>query len=129
MAGYVPKLPLKLDSQQGYYMIQDLKGLATQNFLMLLLTNPGERIMDSNFGVGIKKILFENFDSESVSSFEDRLKFQVARYTPYLNIVNVDYSNSNQERNLLSVKIRIYIAPLGTSENITIQSDGSLLIT
>ena len=79
MAGYVPKLPLKLDSQQGYYMIQDLKGLATQNFLMLLLTNPGERIMDSNFGVGIKKILFENFDSESVSSFEDRLKFQVAR--------------------------------------------------
>lgn len=129
MSGYVPKLPLKLSSQQGYHMIEDLKGLAKQNFLMLLLTNPGERIMDSNFGIGLKRMLFENFNSNSISDFEDRLRSQVSRYAPYLDIIEVDYENTSEDRNILSVKIRIFIIPLGTSENIIIQSNGELIIT
>lgn len=128
MAGYVPKLPLKLDNRQGYTMIEDLKGLVVQNFLMLLLTNPGERIMDSKFGIGLKKMLFENYSPATIILFEQRLEGQVKVHMPYINIMNIDYGDTNQDQSLLSIKFKIYIIPLATSSNITIQSNGETII-
>lgn len=129
MAGFIPKLPLKLDTSQGYYMIDDLQTLVKQNFLMLLLTNPGERVMDSNFGVGLRKLLFENYTYQNISTFERRLNSQVSRYAPYIKIMNIDYGQSQEGDNLLSVRIDVFIIPLGNSKTITIQSDGQLLVT
>lgn len=127
MAGFAPKLPLKLDAQQGYTLISDLKNLVKQNFLMLLLTNPGERIMDSSFGVGLKRLLFENFGSSNVVNFEQRLTNQVSKYIPYIKISNIDYGNTDQDGSLLSLKISIFIIPLGSSVNFIIQSNGQVI--
>lgn len=127
MAGFAPKLPLKLDAQQGYTLISDLKNLVKQNFLMLLLTNPGERIMDSSFGVGLKRLLFENFGSSNVVNFEQRLTNQVSKYIPYIKISNIDYGNTDQDGSLLSLKISIFIIPLGSSINFIIQSNGQVI--
>ena len=60
MAGISPRLPLMLDSVDGPYgLITTYKELATQKLKMLLLTNPGERIMNPDFGVGLKSYFFE----------------------------------------------------------------------
>lgn len=129
MSGYAPKLPLKLSSEQGYFLISDLKSLSRQNFLMLLLTNPGERIMDGNFGVGIKKLLFENYSAFLKLNFEQRLKSQVSLYTPYINISNISYGNTDIDGSLLSIKITYFIIPLGDYANITIESNGNIITT
>lgn len=129
MSGFSPKLPLRFERQQGYELIRDLKGLVRQNFLMLLLTNPGERIMDSDFGIGIKRLLFENFGSARVVSFEQRLKKQVERYAPYIKVLNVEYGETNQDGAFLSIKITIFIIPLGTNTNISIDSSGNIITT
>ena len=61
MAGLTPKLPLTLGGDNGNYkLIKTYKNLIKQNFKNLILTAPGERIMDPNFGVGIRNFLFEN---------------------------------------------------------------------
>lgn len=127
MAGMSPKLPLTLGDKHGYTLIENIKDLAIQNFLMLLLTNQGERIMDASFGVGIRKILFENFNSSYVSDFESRLQQQITKYTPYIKILNIDYSDSKEEIGLLSIKIKAYIIPLGETKNITITKNGSFV--
>lgn len=127
MSGLSPRLPLKFEREQGYQLIRDLKGLVRQNFLMLLLTNPGERIMDSDFGVGLRRLLFENFGSSKVVSFEQRLKSQVERYAPYIKILNLDYGNTNQDGSFLSIKITLYIVPLGETVNLTIDSSGNII--
>lgn len=126
MAGFGPKLPLKLGTEQGYVLISDLKTLSKQNFLMLLLTNPGERIMDNNFGVGVRRLLFENNSPVLRQKFEQRLTSQVQEYAPYISIQNIDYSNSNEDGYLFSVKITYYIVPLGDLVNVTIESDGNI---
>ena len=64
MASLAPKLPLTLDSGDGYTSIKILKTMIKQNFKMLILTNPGERVMNPDFGVGIRQFLFENFQSD-----------------------------------------------------------------
>ncbi len=61
MASLAVKLPLTPDSGDGFTMIKGLRALIKQNFKMLLLTIPSERVMEPEFGVGLKRFLFQNF--------------------------------------------------------------------
>ncbi len=63
MPGLSPKLPLHIDQIDGYALTKDFKQVAAQNLKMVVMTNPGERIMIPEFGVGIKTYLFENATS------------------------------------------------------------------
>lgn len=127
MSGFTPKLPLNLGSEQGYNLIKDIKQLAIQNFLMILLTNPGERIMDSSFGIGVKKILFENFNSFSTLTFEENLKNQIKKYAPYIRVEDINYGQTDQDMGLLNVILKITIIPLAESAIIKIDKNGSLV--
>ena len=62
--GLAPQLPITFNRRDGIANIKNYKLLALQNLKMLVLTIPGERIMDPEFGVGIYALLFENFSSE-----------------------------------------------------------------
>lgn len=53
-------LPLKYSSIDGFEMNKDLKSLFRQNLKMLILTDPGERVMQPDFGVGMRRYLFQN---------------------------------------------------------------------
>ena len=57
--GLTPKLPLTKDTVNDYLLITDYINLVKQNLKSLLLTNPGERIMDAGFGAGLNQFLFE----------------------------------------------------------------------
>tara|TARA_R100001377_G_scaffold1874_1_gene1366 strand:- start:446 stop:859 length:414 start_codon:yes stop_codon:yes gene_type:complete len=57
------------------------------NLINVLLTEPGERVMEPNFGVGLKKLLFENQIKED--ELESRIKDQVAFYSPQVDITNL----------------------------------------
>ena len=60
MIGYSPKFPLQLDNYVGAYSLtQTVEEVIRQNLMNLILTAPGERIMDINFGVGMRHYLFE----------------------------------------------------------------------
>lgn len=49
-----PRLPLASDTRFGYTMLVTMKQAIAQNLKCLMLTAPGERIMDPEFGVGLK---------------------------------------------------------------------------
>ena len=57
---YAPKLPLQLDKDGNFVKIDDFIQNCKQKLRMIILTNPGEKIMEPNFGVGIKRYLFES---------------------------------------------------------------------
>ena len=57
--GLAPGIPFVTDSRDGIKLIKDYIDLVNQNLTMLLLTSPGERIMDPYFGVGMKQFIFE----------------------------------------------------------------------
>ena len=57
------------------------------NLINVLLTEPGERVMEPNFGVGLKKQLFENQINED--ELEGRIKDQCAFYIPEIEITNL----------------------------------------
>jgi phage baseplate assembly protein W len=57
------------------------------NLINVLLTEPGERVYEPNFGVGLKKLLFENQIKED--ELESRIKDQCALYAPEIDITNL----------------------------------------
>ena len=57
------------------------------NLINVLLTEPGERVYEPNFGVGLKSQLFEQQIKED--ELESRIKDQTAFYVPEIEITNL----------------------------------------
>lgn len=119
MAGISPKLPLSVDKKDGVYKLtKTVEEAMIENLRMLMLTNPGERMMDVFFGVGIRKFLFEQGTSVVYGKVSSKIYEQTAKYLPQINITNILFnesallgSNDMTDSNILSVSIEFSIRP------------------
>ena len=120
MSGFSPKLPLTTDPDDGYALNKTLKEVARQNFKNLVLTSPGERIMDPQFGVGIRNYLFENNSVSTQGRIEAKIKSQTKKYLPYITIEMIEFNNvdtnPNISENFLGVRIFFSIQKLAISD-------------
>ena len=130
MAGLAPELPLRRDEiDGGYRLIKSFKDLAQQNFKMLVLTSPGERMMDPEFGVGLRNYFFEQNHPGTYSEIESRIRTQVATYLPYIQILNINFSKPRDIENafnLVSVKLEYFGVPLKIRNAISFDLDFTL---
>ena len=117
MSNYSPKLPLTQNPINGFENNQTVPSVVLQNLKMIVLTSPGERIMDPNFGVGIKQFLFEQNDSMTHNRIKARIINQVREYMPFVTIDEVSFSSEANNPNVMSngllVSIKYYIEPIG----------------
>ena len=116
MASLAVKLPLRKDSINGFTMINDFKTLLKQNFKMLLLTNPGERVMEPTFGVGMNRYLFTNFNQATFNTIESRIREQVTIYMPVIQILEIAFDSSEIDSNMLQATIKYAIPTLNVKD-------------
>ena len=116
MATLGVKLPITKSDINGFTMIDNFHSLIKQNLKMLILTNPGERVMIPNFGVGIKSYLFENFSETTYTEIENNIKEQVATYLPVVTIKALSFDNSSPDANTLQVSLEYFIPALGIKD-------------
>ena len=117
--GISVKLPLQYNKEDGpYQLTKTLKETVKQNFKNLILTNPGERIMNPDFGVGLKSYFFELAGPDTYAAINDRIVSQVSRYLSFIQIDKIDFSAPEDSPELyphtLSITIRFTIVPLGS---------------
>ena len=124
MSNYSPKLPLLINDSNGYENNQTVLAVIQQNLKMVLLTSPGERIMDPNFGVGMKRYLFEQNDSSTYSRIKARIRRQVKEYMGYIEIEDVIFNsesnNDNITANGLLVTVKFSINANGAVSALTV---------
>jgi len=127
MAGIAPKLPLYRDDKDGFYgLTKDFKENTKQNFKNLILTSPGERIMDPDFGVGIRNILFENVSQEVFSEIEARVYTQVEEYLPFIDVIDISFLTADIEmqigldENAVQMVIEYEITPIEEKDSLEI---------
>lgn len=124
MAGFSPKIPLIKSSIDGFAITKSLQDLIKQNFKMLILTSPGERVMEPEFGVGIRNFLFEPLRDSTYGSIQNRINEQVQKYMPFIDVVNVSFSSMTNspadfldyDENYLGIEIVYDITTLGVTE-------------
>ena len=81
---YAPSFPLQLDDTYGFKNVDDTKELVRFHLINLLFTEPGEKISNAAFRVGIRRYLFENFNSQILPNIEARIENQIRNYLSYL---------------------------------------------
>lgn len=111
---FQPELPIDINNESKFIMIKDSLKNAKQKLKNIIFTNPGEKLMDPAFGVGIKKYLFE--PASGVLSTQDgkitiqnfqtilfnAVSSQVYQYSPDISILNVSVT---VEENVMKVII------------------------
>lgn len=126
MTNYSPKLPLKVDSSNGFSNNQTISEVALQNLKMLVLTSPGERIMDPNFGVGMRNYVFEQNNLSTYASIRAKIRKQVQEYLPYIDILDILFETEQDSNEIISnqvlIKIRFIITPTGSEEVLEISA-------
>tara|TARA_R100000152_G_C6718961_1_gene145260 strand:- start:415 stop:810 length:396 start_codon:yes stop_codon:yes gene_type:complete len=128
MPGYSPKLPLTSDPGDGLLLNKTYQEVAKQNLKMLLLTLPGERIMDPEFGVGLPAYFFENIDPSTINVIKEKVIEQVEKYLPYINLLNVSINDDQKkllDENTISLVIDFSIANIGQSDKIVLDLAGA----
>lgn len=110
--GITTKLPLRQTRDEGFILIKTTPDLIQQNLKNLLLTNPGERIFDKAFGVGMKRFLFEQGIDNTNERIKTKIRQQVKKYMPFINIQDISFAPVNQAPNVIYIEIRYVITPL-----------------
>ncbi len=105
---YGPRLPLDIGTRYAHYdLIDEIAQLAKQNLKMIILTSPGERTWNPDFGVGAKRALFEH-KSRVQSYLNNNIRQQVAKYAPYITIRGISF-NSDDDYNSATITINFII--------------------
>ncbi len=114
--GISAKLPLAYTNVDGPYLLtKDLQENAKQNLKNLIFTIPGERVMNTDFGVGFSALLFENSSQEVIEALKERLFTQVERYLPFINILNVI---TRLEENTAYLRVEYYIPNIAVADTL-----------
>ena len=109
-------LPLSLDASTGFKMVRGLNTLVKQNLKMLILTNPGERVMEPNFGVGLQTFLFSNFSEGTPAAVSDKIRQQCKIYMPVVVIEDIQFYIIDPDAQSLAFRLLYSIPNIGVKD-------------
>ena len=98
------------------------KDAIKNNLINFFLTNPGERVMVPDFGVGIRHMLFEQAGTRIGERIQERVFSQVREFMPHITIYNVDVSMGDDilsEAHSMLVRINYSIPSLEIMDQLT----------
>lgn len=119
--GYSIKLPFQYDASDGpYKTTKTIKETLSQNLRTLFLTNPGERIMNIDFGIGIKRFLFENFTPELIDRLEERIRTQISKYIKGIRVNRIKVFQIQEQPNAIEISLDYSIPGIANSAIFTL---------
>jgi phage baseplate assembly protein W len=119
LEGISPSLPLTYDAADGPYRLNKTLGATIKQNLKML-------VMDPNFGVGLRRFLFDSIGDEAFTDIVTRMKQQITEYMPVVNLEQVQFITSDEDSsipiNQVVVSVRYNIEPYNTSDELLITS-------
>lgn len=127
--GLSPKLPLLKDPADGYALNKTYREMVAQNLKMVVLTAPGERMMEPAFGVGLRNYLFKNNTQQTYHEIESRIREQVSAYLPFITIIEIKIEDYLKEAEAISNGIKINfqynIDPISVIDSLEIKASAN----
>ena len=109
-------LPLLRDVNDGFQMLKTIRQTVKQNLKTIILTNPGERVMQPEFGVGIRSYLFSNYSEGIEAELFDRINTQVKTYMPAVQIFDIVFLQSDPDTNSFGFQIYYRLPDAGLDD-------------
>lgn len=107
---------------KGYFYAQEGVNTIKADLLQLLLTNPGERVMQPEYGTPLKRLLFEPNDYTARIEARNMILNSISRWEPRIVVRSIEVSSDidkgslnqfddqTQKENILFVRI-LFVDP------------------
>jgi phage baseplate assembly protein W len=95
-------IKLPFDGPTGLNITYTTKDATRSNILNFFLTGRRERIMNPNFGAGIREQLFEQITQGTTDNIRDIIEFNLSNLFPQINLNQLQV-NSSPDQNIISV--------------------------
>jgi len=116
-----PKFPIQVDLGEGIVPIKEDNLTEVVKFQLknLILTRPGEKISDADFGVGLSNFLFSQHTAR-VPAIKSRILQQINRYCNYFDHLDVKVAISSKSDLQITVNIRFVITEFKVKDEIQV---------
>lgn len=88
----------------------DTLSAVKSKIFILLKTDPGERVFNPTFGLGMRRYLFEPITEYTIDDIKQKIQDKIAQYIPevYISLleVNADF-DYNADRNKIIIKLTV----------------------
>ena len=87
-----------LDENNMFSGTETIEDQNRANLISILLTQPGERINQPNFGVGVKNLLFEN--NIDLNFLKNQIQTQVSQFLGNIEITEIQTGSSDDQHTI-----------------------------
>ena len=98
--------PLRKDNNTNFAMTRNSLQQAKHNIKNLLLTYPGERVGQPEFGSRMRELVFEQIDDELPNRIEEEVRRTISIWLPYINILEVNTLTDDGDENKIFVEVK-----------------------
>ena len=98
--------PLRADNNNDFALTKTSLQQSQHNLKNLLLTYPGERVHQPNFGSKLRQLCFEQLDDKLPTRIEEEVRRSVGNWLPYINIIGVQTLTSDSDTNSIYVTVK-----------------------
>ena len=115
--------PLRRDKFNDFAMTKNSLQQSRHNIKNLLLTYPGERVGQPEFGSKLRELCFEQIDDNLPERIEEEVRKAISIWLPYINVTEVQTLNEEGDDNKIFVRVT-YSTTLSpqTREQITLDA-------
>ena len=127
MAKFFGFNPPFLGGAQNVLSRQEDERLIKNDYLQLLLTAPGERVMRPSFGTNIRPFLFDLMDQRSKDDLENSIRSATERFELRINIRDIDIRFNDDNSTTITISFVINTNPGKELTVSLLARDGSLV--
>ena len=120
--------PLRRDKFNDFAMTKNSLEQAQHNLKNLLLTYPGERVGQPDFGSRLRELCFEQIDDTLPQRIEEEVRKAVTNWLPYINLIEVATLTEEGDKNKIFVRVK-YSTSLNPQTTQQIELDTSYTAT
>jgi phage baseplate assembly protein W len=107
--------PVAVDARGGIAMAEYEEDIR-EAIRIILGTNPGERVMRPDFGAGLRALLFEPINTNTLALAKHRVEQALVLWEPRVDSIGVEVS-AEPSRGLLEIDIRYRVRRTNTFYN------------
>jgi phage baseplate assembly protein W len=89
-----------------------------QAILIILGTNPGDRVMRPQYGAGLRDFVFSPLNSTTIASIQQRVQNALVQWEPRIDVDEVTASSSPDDSNVLLIDISYTVRSTNSQQNL-----------
>ena len=104
------KFPLEYNKVDGFFpQSKTVREQSKSNLRNLLLTSPGERVMQPDFGSRLKSLVFEPTSLSTFDAIEETIRESINRQLPYV-IINDIVTDAKPDENMINISLEFSVS-------------------